>query len=67
MRPTKSDGAAAGSQGTLWQLVDISSERAREAEVVRGLESKLGLPFTRYLSRLRAMNRWTESELIISP
>ncbi len=31
------------------------------------LESKLGLPFTRYLSRLRAMNRWSASELIISP
>ncbi len=31
------------------------------------LESKLGLPFTRYLSRLRAMNRWTAAELIISP
>jgi spermidine synthase len=32
-----------------------------------GLESKLGLPFTRYLSRLRAMNRWNAAELIISP
>jgi spermidine synthase len=31
------------------------------------LESKLDLPFTRYLSRLRAMNRWTAAELIISP
>jgi spermidine synthase len=31
------------------------------------LESKLDLPFTRYLSRLRAMNRWTATELIISP
>ena len=31
------------------------------------LESRLGLPFTRYLSRLRAMNRWTAAELIISP
>ena len=31
------------------------------------LESKLALPFTRYLSRLRAMNRWTATELIISP
>ena len=31
------------------------------------LESKLELPFTRYLSRLRAMNRWTATELIISP
>jgi spermidine synthase len=31
------------------------------------LESKLALPFTRYLSRLRAMNRWNAAELIISP
>ena len=31
------------------------------------LESKLGLPFTRYLARLRAMNQWTATELIISP
>src|SRR6185503_20873 len=31
------------------------------------LEPRLGLPFTRYVSRLRAMNRWTASDLIISP
>jgi spermidine synthase len=31
------------------------------------LESKLALPFTRYVSRLRAMNRWNAAELIISP
>ena len=31
------------------------------------LESRLELPFTRYLSRLRAMNRFTPTELIISP
>ena len=31
------------------------------------LESRLGLPFTRYVSRLRAMNRSTASELIIVP
>jgi spermidine synthase len=30
------------------------------------LEAKLGLPFTRYVSRLRAMNRWTATDLIIS-
>ena len=30
------------------------------------LEARLGLPFTRYLSRLRSMNRWTADELIIS-
>ena len=31
------------------------------------LESRLALPFTRYVSRLRAMNRWTAAELIIAP
>jgi spermidine synthase len=30
------------------------------------LESRLGLPFTRYVSRLRAMNACTEAELIIA-
>jgi spermidine synthase len=29
------------------------------------LEARLGLPFTRYVSRLRAMNRWTGTELLI--
>ena len=33
----------------------------------QGLESQLGLPFTRYLSRLRGMNRCTAHELIIVP
>jgi spermidine synthase len=37
--------------------------RARAAS----LEARLGPPFTRYVSRLRAMNRCTASELIISP
>jgi spermidine synthase len=37
--------------------------RARAA----ALEARLGLPFTRYVARLRAMNRCTASELIISP
>ena len=37
--------------------------RARAAS----LEARLGLPFTRYVARLRAMNRCTASELIISP
>jgi spermidine synthase len=37
--------------------------RARAAQ----LESRLRLPFTRYVSRLRAMNRWTAAELIIAP
>jgi len=40
---------------------------AQLRERAEQLESKLGLPFTRYLSRLRAMNRWTATELIISP
>jgi spermidine synthase len=30
------------------------------------LESRLGLPFTRYLAKLRAMNRYTATDLIIS-
>ena len=37
--------------------------RARAAR----LEAKLGLPFARYVARLRSMNRWTAAELIISP
>ena len=44
-----------------------SIEWARLRERAEQFESKLGLPFTRYLSRLRAMNRWTATELIISP
>jgi spermidine synthase len=40
------------------------SELRRRAEE---LESRLGLPFTRYVPRLRAMNRCTAAELIISP
>jgi spermidine synthase len=31
------------------------------------LEARLGLPFTRYVSRLRSMNRWSAAQLIISP
>ena len=30
------------------------------------LEARLGLPFGRYVSRLRSMNRWTADEIIIS-
>jgi len=41
-----------------WQLL-----RKRASE----LESRLGLPFARYVSRLRAMNRCTAAELIIVP
>ncbi len=31
------------------------------------LEAKLGLPFDRYVSGLRKMNRWTRRDLLISP
>jgi spermidine synthase len=31
------------------------------------LEARLDLPFTRYVSRLRSMNRWSAAQLIISP
>jgi spermidine synthase len=31
------------------------------------LQSRLGLPFMRYVARLRTMNRWNAAELIISP
>ena len=44
--------------------------QAIEWEVLREraarLESALGLPFTRYVSRLRSMNRWTARELRLS-
>ena len=43
--------------------IEWSALRARAAS----LESRLGLPFTRYVSRLRAMNRSTASALIIAP
>lgn len=33
----------------------------------RALEAKLGIAFTRYVPRLRAMNRWTARDLIIAP
>jgi spermidine synthase len=41
-----------------WQLL-----RSRAGQ----LESRLGLPFPRYLSRLKGMNSFTSSELIIVP
>ena len=41
-----------------WEALRSRAER---------LEARLGLPFTRYLSRLRAMNRWTATEILISP
>jgi spermidine synthase len=43
--------------------ISWSELRAR----AESLEARLGLPFTRYVARLRAMNRSTASELIISP
>lgn len=45
------------------KAVEWHALRARAEQ----LESRLGLPFTRYVSRLRAMNRWTAAELIIAP
>ncbi|HEV2430437.1 MAG TPA: hypothetical protein VGT43_02855 [Burkholderiales bacterium] len=45
------------------QRVAWSSLRERAAE----LESRFGLPFTRYISRLRVMNPRTAAELIIAP
>ena len=39
-------------------------ELRRRAE---GLEKRLGLPFPRYVERLRAMNRWTREALEIVP
>jgi hypothetical protein len=30
------------------------------------LQARLDLPFGRYVSRLRAMNRWTATEILIS-
>ncbi|MBV9361777.1 MAG: spermidine synthase, partial [Betaproteobacteria bacterium] len=30
------------------------------------LEARYGLPFTRYVSKLRSMNRWSASELLIN-
>ena len=31
------------------------------------LERKYGLPFTRYVERLRSMNRWTAERLLVVP
>ena len=45
-------------RGLSWEVL-----RTRAAE----LESRLGLPFTRYVARLRAMNPCTTAELIIAP
>jgi len=42
--------------------IEWEALRARAAR----LESALGLPFTRYVSRLRSMNRWTARELCLS-
>jgi spermidine synthase len=43
--------------------ISWSELRAR----AESFEARLGLPFTRYVARLRAMNRCTAAELIISP
>jgi spermidine synthase len=43
--------------------ISWSTLRARAEQ----LESRLGLPFTRYVPRLRAMNRSTATDLIIAP
>jgi len=51
-----------GPHGRPWSVAwDTLRRRAQ------GLESGLGLPFTRYLSRLRGMNRCSAHELIIVP
>ena len=43
VRPLTADFAGrVGSAATLWQLADITSERAHEAEAVRGLEAEIG-------------------------
>jgi len=47
--------------------VPRSIEWARLRGHAEQLESRLGLPFSRYVSRLRAMNQSTATELIISP
>lgn len=40
-----------------WQALRRRAER---------LEARLGLPFARYVARLRSMNRWTATELLVS-
>jgi spermidine synthase len=45
-------------QAIEWRVLRAQAEK---------LESQLGLPFTRYVPRLRAMNRSTAAALIISP
>jgi spermidine synthase len=45
------------------KAIEWSALRRRAEE----LEARFGLPFRRYVSRLRTMNRWTASELIIAP
>jgi spermidine synthase len=47
----------------LARTLEWSALRARAG----ALEARLGLPFTRYVSRLRAMNPSTPAELIIAP
>jgi spermidine synthase len=47
----------------LAKTIEWSALRRR----AEALEARFGLPFRRYVSRLRTMNRWTSSELIIAP
>ena len=51
-------GLKGGPPGVEWREL-----RARAAV----LERKYGLPFTRYVERLRSMNRWSAGELLIAP
>ncbi len=41
VRPVATAAGATANATTLWQISDISSERAREAEIVRGLEAEV--------------------------
>ncbi len=42
VRPIRSGGSRFGRASSLWQLTDISGERAHEAEAVRNLEAEIG-------------------------
>jgi len=46
---------------------EINNPLASIAWCAESLESRLGLPFPRYVSRLRSMNRSTARELMLSP
>jgi hypothetical protein len=58
------DGAEALEPGAL--VVNFMNDDPKfDLTRAERLESRLGLPFTRYVSRLRAMNPCTAAELII--